>query len=96
MIAKDALASIGKEDKPKEKASKREDWRGHKRERGDRQSSDGNKWREDKTSPMVKFTPLVMPVDKILILIKDDHYLKWPKPLHSSPNVCDKRKYCHF
>ena len=37
-----------------------------------------------------------MPVDKILAKIKDEHYLKWPRPLHSSPNVCDKRKYCRF
>ena len=45
---------------------------------------------------MVKFTPLVMPVDKILTQIKDEHYLKWPRLLHSSPKVCDKKKYCRF
>ena len=45
---------------------------------------------------MVKFTPLVMPIDKILVQIKDDHYLKWPRPLHSSPNIRDKNKYCRF
>ena len=45
---------------------------------------------------MVKFTPLVMPVDKILVQIKDKHYLKWPRPLHSLPNVRDKKKYCRF
>ena len=28
--------------------------------------------------------------------IKDNHHLKWPKPLHSSPSVREKRKYCHF
>ena len=37
-----------------------------------------------------------MPVDKILAQIRDDHYLKWPRPLHSSPNVHDKKKYCCF
>ena len=37
-----------------------------------------------------------MPVDKILAQIKDEHYLKWPRPLHSSPNVRDKKKYCRF
>ena len=45
---------------------------------------------------MVKFNHLVMPVDKILMHIKDEHYLKWPRPLHSSPNVCDKKKYSRF
>ena len=37
-----------------------------------------------------------MPIDKILMQIKDEHYLKWPRPLHSSPNVCDRNKYCRF
>ena len=45
---------------------------------------------------MIRFTPLVMPIDKILTQIKDEHYLKWPRPLHSSPNVRDKNKYCWF
>ena len=34
--------------------------------------------------------------DKILVQIKDGHYLKWPRPLHLSPNVRDKKKYCRF
>jgi len=97
MNAKDALAAIGEESKPKGKESVREDRRGHKRERNDRQtSSDRNKRRDDKISRTVKFTPLVMHVSKILAKIKDDHHLKWPKPLHSSLNVRDKRKYCCF
>ena len=37
-----------------------------------------------------------MHVDKILTQIRDEHYLKWPRPLHSSPNVRDKNKYCRF
>ncbi|XP_075636661.1 uncharacterized protein LOC142608888 [Castanea sativa] len=37
-----------------------------------------------------------MLVDKILTQIKDEHYPKWPRPLHSSPNVRDKKKYCWF
>ena len=45
---------------------------------------------------MVKFTPFVMPIDKILMQIKDEHYLKWSRPLHSSPNIRDKNKYCRF
>ena len=52
--------------------------------------------KDERTPRTVKFTPLVMPVDKILTHIKDKHYLKWPRPLHSSPNVQDKMKYCRF
>ena len=37
-----------------------------------------------------------MPIDKILAQIKDEHYLKWPRPLHSSPNVQDKKNYYRF
>ena len=37
-----------------------------------------------------------MLVDKILMQIKDEHYLKWPRPLHSSRHVRDKNKYCRF
>ena len=37
-----------------------------------------------------------MPIDKIFSQIKDEHYLKWPRPLYSSLNVHDKNKYCQF
>ena len=37
-----------------------------------------------------------MPIDKIVMQIKDEHYLKWPRPLHSSPHICDKNKYYRF
>jgi len=37
-----------------------------------------------------------MPIDKILMQIKDELYLKWPRPLHSSPNLRDKKKYYRF
>ena len=69
---------------------------GQKREHLDRQTVEANRRRDDKSTRTVKFTPLVMPVDKILIQIKDEHYLKWPRPLHSSPHVRDKNKYCRF
>ena len=52
--------------------------------------------KDDKSPRTVRFTPLVMPVDKIFTQIKDEDYLKWPRPLHSSPNVHDKNKYCRF
>ena len=44
----------------------------------------------------MKFIPLVMPVDQILTEIRDEPSLKWPRPLHSSPNMRDKRKYAVF
>jgi len=97
MNAKDNLASIKMGDKHREKGNIREESKGKKREIGDHPSNhDGVKKREDKAKQMVKFTPLVMLVGKILMQIKDDYSLKWPKPLHSLPNVRDKKKYCNF
>ncbi|XP_050241228.1 uncharacterized protein LOC126690138 [Quercus robur] len=96
MNAEDALAAIKNAEKPGDKGKKEDERRGQKRERPDRRNYDGNRRKDDKGPRTVKFTPLVLPVDKILTQIKDEHYLKWPRPLHSSPNVCDKNKYCRF
>ena len=97
MNAKEALAAIDGVDKTKEKKKEKEDdRRGQKRDRADRRNDEGNKRREDKNPCPLKFTPLMMPVDQILTEIRDEPSLKWPRPLHSSPNMRDKRKYCRF
>ena len=96
MNAEDAVATIRDDEKPGDKGRKDDERRGQKRERLDRRTIDVNRQRDDKNTLTVKFTPLVMPVDKILMQIKDEHYLKWPKPLHSSPHIHDKNKYCCF
>ena len=67
MNTENAKAVIGAEDKPEEKEGRREDRMGRKKERGDRQGLKRNKWRDDKISRTIKFTSLVMPVDKILM-----------------------------
>ena len=91
MNAEDALAVIKDVEKPGDKGRKEDDRRGQKRERLDRRMNDGGKRRDKKSPKTIKFTFLIMPIDKILAQIKDEHYLKWPRPLHSSPNVCDKK-----
>ena len=96
MNAEDVLAAIRDTKRPGDEGRKEDDRRGQKRERPDRWSNDGGKRKDNKTPRTVKFTPLVMPVDKILTQIKGEHYLKWPRPLHSSPNIRDKNKYCRF
>ena len=95
MNAEEALAAIDGVDKTKKK-EKEDDRRRQKRDRTDWWNVEGNKRKEDKNPRPVKFTQLVMPVDQILTEIRDEPSLKWPKPLHSSPNVHDKRKYCRF
>ena len=96
MNAEDALAAIKDVEKPGDKRRKEDDRRRQKRERPDWRINDRGKRKDEKTPKTVKFTRLVMPIDQILAQIKDEHYLKWPGPLHSSPNVRDKNKYCQF
>ena len=54
-----------------------------------------------KSSPEVpkkrlNFTLLVMPADKILMQIKNEPGLKWPKPLSMSSRKRNPKKYCRF
>ena len=95
MNAEEALVTIDGVDKIKKK-DREDDRRGQKRDRPDRRNDEGNKRREEKNPRLARFTPLVMPVNQILTEIRDEPSLKWPRPLHSSPNVRDKRKYCRF
>ena len=94
--AKDAIAAIRAIEKPGDKGRKEDERRGQKRDRPDRRPTDGNKRKDNKGTRLVKFTLFVMPIDKILMQIEDEHYLKWPRPLHSSPHICNKNKYCRF
>ena len=96
MNAEDDLTTIKDMERLGDKGRKEDDRRGRKRDRLDHQTSDGNKRKDDKTHRRVKFTPLIMPVVKILAQIKDEHYLKWPRPLYSLPNMHDKKKYYRF
>ena len=97
MNAEDALAAIEDIEKPGDEIRRKDDKRrGQKRERPDRQNNDGSRRKDDRSPRTVKFTPLIMHVDKILTQIKDDHYLKWPRPLHSSSNVPIKTSIADF
>ena len=96
MNVEDALAAIRDIEKLRNKGRKEDDHRGQKREHPNCRTNNGGKRKDEKNSSNEKFTPLVMPVDKILTQIKDEHYLKRPRPLHSSTNICDKKKYCRF
>jgi len=97
MNAEDALAAIDGVEKSKEKKKEKEDdQRGQKRDRADRQNDKGSRRRDDKNLRPMKFMPLVVPIDQILTEIRDEPSLKWPRPLHLSPSVHDKKKYCRF
>ena len=76
MNAEDAVAAIRDDEKPGDKRRKDDEGRGQKRECPDHRTTDANRRRDEKSTQTVKFTPLVMPIDKILMQIKDEHYLK--------------------
>ena len=76
MNAEVAVAAIRDDEKPGDKGRKDDERRGQKRECPDRRITDTNRRKDNKGTRTVKFTPLVMPIDKILMQIKDEHYLK--------------------
>ena len=82
MNAEDALAAIKDVEKPGDRGRKDDERRGQKGERPDRRSNDNIRRKEDRGLRTVKFKPLIMPVNKILTQIKDEDFLKWPRPLH--------------
>ena len=66
MNAEDALTAIKGVEKIGDKGMKEDNRRGRKRQRQDCQTKDRSKRKNEKTPRTVKFTPLVMLVDKIL------------------------------
>ena len=42
------------------------------------------------------YIPLNVPLDQVLIQIKDDPFLKWPEKIKGDLNKRNKNKYCHF
>ena len=66
MNVEDALAATKDIEKLGDEGRKEDDHRGQKKERPDHRINDGSKRKDEKTPRTVKFTPLIMPIDKIL------------------------------
>ena len=43
-----------------------------------------------------QYTPLNMPLEQVLMQIKDDPSLKWPEKMKGDPNKRNRNKYCRF
>ena len=43
-----------------------------------------------------QYTPLNMPLEQVLMQIKDDPSLKWPEKMKGNPNKRNRNKYCRF
>ena len=95
MNGEDALMAKGltgkrKKDEGAESQSKRKERKDNLTEAKTSKSS-----LEASSKKKLNFTLLIMPVDKVLMQIKNDLALKWPKPLSSSSKRRDlKKNYC--
>src|SRR5262249_27998109 len=45
---------------------------------------------------VVTYTALTHPPSRVLMEIRDNEYLKCPRPLHSDPRSRDRNKYCRY
>ena len=43
-----------------------------------------------------QYMPLNMPLEQVLMQIKDDPSLKWPEKMKGDPNKRNRNKYCRF
>ena len=51
---------------------------------------------KDNRGRFPNFTSLLMYPSKILMKVKNDFILRWPKPMRSNPYGRNKNKYCRF
>ena len=94
MNGEDVLSA--REEKPK-KRERQDDTR---QDQGRKKARTGD--RRDKRRPkppggrFTSFTPLTAPVDQVLMQIKDEEALTYPRKLKGDPNKRSKDKYCRF
>ena len=96
MNAEDAV--VAKEMKGKRKRDKgTSNNRDKKKEtRSVRQTTRKKKELLDRKPKFTNFTTLIMPIEQVLMQIRDDPSLQWPKPFSVPAERRDKNKYCRF
>ena len=67
-----------------------------KETRGTRHALEKKKNLLDQRPKFTSFTPLVMPIEQVLMQIKDEPSMQWPRPIHAPAEIRDKIKYCRF
>ena len=50
----------------------------------------------DRKPRFTNFTPVIIPIKQILMRIRDNPSLQWPKPISTPIERRDKNKYCRF
>ena len=94
MNAEDTL--LTREEKPR-KRERQDDIR---QDQGLKKARTGDRRDERRPKPprgrFTSFTPLMAPVDQVLMQIKDEEALTYPGKLKGDPNKRSKDKYCRF
>ena len=65
--------------------------KGRTKERKDRDTK-----KSGPSSRNQQYTPLNVPLEQVLMQIKDDPSLKWPEKMKGDPNKRNRSKYCRF
>ena len=74
---------------PEQGSRPKKAWMGEKKDRVNKKASLSSRRSQH-------YTPLNVPLDQMLMQIKDDPSLKWPEKIKGDPNKHNKNKYCHF
>ena len=94
MNAEDAL--LAREEKPRKRERQDDIWQ----DQGHKKAQMGDQRDECCPKPpggrFTSFTPLTAPVDQVLMQIKDEEALTYPRKLKGNPNRRSKDKYCRF
>ena len=84
----------------KEKPKKRERQEDIRQDQGCKKARTGDRRDERLSKPsggrFTSFTPLTAPIDQVLMQIKDDEALTYPRKLKGDPNRRSRDKYCRF
>ena len=63
-------------------------WTGEKKDWDNKKASSSTRSQQ--------YMPLNMPLEQVLMQIKDDPSLKWPEKMKGDPNKRNRNKYCRF
>ncbi|XP_030970094.1 uncharacterized protein LOC115990399 [Quercus lobata] len=94
MTAEDTL--LAREEKPKKRERQEDTWH----DQGRKNARTGDRRDERHSRPprgrFTTFTPLTTLIDQVLMQIKDEEALTYPRKLKGDPNKRSRDKYCRF
>ena len=96
MNAKDAVLAKEMKGKRKRDEGTSSNHDKKKETRSVRQTIGKKKGIPNRKPKFTNFTPLIMPIEQVMMQIRDNPSLQWPKPISTPAEKRDKNKYCRF